>query len=98
MIDQSFAEWKQLGSVRVTVVDADSGERIPARLTITDDYDDKHRLWHHPSMNYRITAARRSWVLREVFRGFSEEARTRSFASLTLVSFALLDYSVSGKA
>jgi hypothetical protein len=35
-------------------------------------------------------------VLRGVFDGFSEEARTRGFASLTLVSFAFLDYSVSG--
>jgi hypothetical protein len=30
--------------------------------------------------------------------GFSEEARTRGFASLTLVSFAFINYPVSGKA
>jgi hypothetical protein len=29
-------------------------------------------------------------VLREVIDGFSEEARTRGFASLTLVSFAFV--------
>jgi len=33
-------------------------------------------------------AVRRSWVLRGVIDGFSEEARTRDFASLTLVRFA----------
>ena len=37
-------------------------------------------------------------VLRGVMNGFSEEARTRGFASLTLVSFAFINYSVSGKA
>ena len=36
------------------------------------------------------TAARRSWVLRGVIHGFSEEARTRGFASLTLVRFAFI--------
>jgi hypothetical protein len=29
-------------------------------------------------------------VLREVFRGFSKEARTRGFASLTLVRYAFV--------
>ena len=36
-------------------------------------------------------AARRSWVLRGVIDGFSEEARTRDFASLTLVRFAFVE-------
>ena len=36
------------------------------------------------------SAARRSWVLREVFFGFSEEARTRGFAPLALAKFALI--------
>jgi hypothetical protein len=35
--------------------------------------------------------ARRSWVLRGVIHGFSEEARTRGIASLTLVRFAFVD-------
>ena len=35
-------------------------------------------------------AVRRSWVLRGVIDGFSEEARTRDFASLTLVRFAFV--------
>jgi len=35
-------------------------------------------------------AARRSWVPRGVIDGFSEEARTRDFASLTLVRFAFI--------
>jgi len=34
-------------------------------------------------------------VLRGVIYGFSEEARTRGFASLTFVSFAFVDYLVS---
>jgi hypothetical protein len=33
-------------------------------------------------------AARRSWVLRGVSHGFSEEARTRGFASLAFAKFA----------
>jgi len=38
------------------------------------------------------------WVLRGVIGGFSEEARTRSFASLTLVRFAFVgcDYGLCG--
>ena len=32
----------------------------------------------------------------ESFHGFSEEARTRGIASLTLVRFAFVDYPVSG--
>ena len=36
-------------------------------------------------------AVRRSWVLRGVIDGFSEEARTRDFASLTLVRFAFVE-------
>ena len=36
-------------------------------------------------------AARRSWVLRGVDGGYSEEARTRSFASLAFARFAFLD-------
>jgi len=37
-------------------------------------------------------------VLREVFHGFSEEARTRGFASLTLVRFAFVgcDFALCG--
>ncbi len=35
-----------------------------------------------------VSAARRSWVLREVFHGFSEEAGTRGFPS---PSFGVLD-------
>ncbi len=38
-----------------------------------------------------FAAARRSWVLREVFLGFSEEARTRGFASLALARFAYVN-------
>ena len=38
---------------------------------------------------------RRSWVLRGVIDGFSEEARTRDFASLTLVRFAFVSQSFS---
>ena len=37
---------------------------------------------------YPVLAARRSWVLRGVIVGFSEEARTRGFASLILTRFA----------
>ena len=34
------------------------------------------------ALNYLpVFATRRSWVLREVFRGFSKEARTRGFPS-----------------
>jgi hypothetical protein len=33
-------------------------------------------------------------VLREVFHGFSEEARTRGFASLAFARFALVEYRV----
>jgi len=36
-------------------------------------------------------------VLREVFHGFSEEARTRGFASLTLVRFAFIEAIVTGQ-
>ncbi len=36
-----------------------------------------------------MSAARRSWVLRDVAEGVPEEARARGFASLTLVRFAL---------
>ncbi len=36
-------------------------------------------------------AARRSWVLRGVINGFSEEARTRGFASLALARFAFFN-------
>ncbi len=36
-----------------------------------------------------VSAARRSWVIRGVAKGVVEEARTRGFASLTFVSFAL---------
>ena len=35
-----------------------------------------------------VKLARRSWVLREVFHGFSEEARTRGFAPLSFLRFA----------
>jgi hypothetical protein len=41
------------------------------------------------------SVARRSWVLRGVIHGFSEEARTRDFASLTLVRFAFVECSLS---
>jgi len=37
-----------------------------------------------------ILAARRSWVLREVFHGFSEEARTRGFPSPSFGGFGLV--------
>ena len=37
------------------------------------------------------SAARRSWVLRGVIHGFSEEARTRGFASPALAGFAFID-------
>ncbi len=40
---------------------------------------------------FSALAARRSWVLRGVIRGFSEEARTRGIASLTLVRFAFIN-------
>ena len=35
-------------------------------------------------------AARRSWVLREVFRGFSKEARTRGFPSPSFGGFGFI--------
>ncbi len=37
-----------------------------------------------------LVAARLSWVLREVFRGFSEEARTRGFPSPSLGGFGFI--------
>jgi hypothetical protein len=49
-------------------------------------------------LSQQVRAARRSWVLRGVIHGFSEEARTRGFASLTLVRFAFIecDYGLWG--
>ncbi len=41
-------------------------------------------------LSQQVRAARRSWVLRGVIHGFSEEARTRGYASLTLVRFAFV--------
>jgi len=37
-----------------------------------------------------VTAARRSWVLRGVILGFSEEARTRGFPSPSLGGFGFV--------
>ncbi len=37
-----------------------------------------------------MSVARRSWVLREVVRGFSEEARTRGFPSPSLGGFGFV--------
>ncbi len=38
----------------------------------------------------QLLAARRSWVLRGVIRGFSEEARTRGFPSPSLGGFGFV--------
>ena len=45
----------------------------------------------NPSGMVQTAATRRSWVLRGVAGGVAEEARTRGFASLTLVSSAFLE-------
>ena len=37
-----------------------------------------------------LTATRQSWVLRRAAEGVAEEARTRGFASLTLVRFVFV--------